>query len=391
MRSSVRTVADLGPEDLEAWRDLAARALQPNPMFEPECLVPAARHLDGSGGALVVAEEDGAWHACVPVRRAPSWRALRRPVLTTAVRRMIYDGTPLVDADRSAEALRCLLGGMRTEARAERAGIAVLDWVDDGPVALELARAARTAGAVLRVYETWERPMARRRARLDLRSQHSRKFLYNVRRLRRQLGEAGGAPVHMTDRSDVGEAVDVLLGLEAGGYKGASGLAVDANPGERQWFSAMCDGFRGEGRLHLYTLDVGGRTVAAQLLVRGGEGLFLLKTVYDEAYGAFSPGIQLHLDVIGHVHEATGAAWIDTCTYPGNETLLRLYPDRHTVASVVVAVGGAVDRSVLRAVTAARRALGRSRRTTGRITGRAPSSAEPAGRSATATLATAVR
>lgn len=394
MRASVRAVADLVPGELEAWRDLAVRALQPNPMFEPECLVPAARHLAGNDDVSLVvaeAEEDGRWHGCVPVRRAPSWRALRRPVLTTAVRRMIYDGTPLVDAGRSPEALACLVGGLRVASRAGQPGVAVLEWVDDGPVVPGLRRAARSAGAVLRVYESWERPVVLRRRSLRADERRSGKFLRNVRRLRRRLAAREGGPVQLTDRSRTAGAVDVLLSLESSGYKGAAGLAVGAVPGEREWFVAMCDGFRRQGRLHLYTLDVGRRVVAAQLLLRGDRGFFSLKTAYDERFAPYSPGIQLHLDVMERAGEATDAEWIDTCTYPGNETLLRLYPDRRSVASVVVATGGVTDRSVLRAVTAARTALGRNRRTSGRITGRALSSAAPAGRSATAAVATAVR
>jgi CelD/BcsL family acetyltransferase involved in cellulose biosynthesis len=392
MRASIRAVVDLAPGDLEAWRDLAARAFQPNPMFEPECLVPAARHLVGSDDVfVVVAEEDGSWMGCVPVRRAASWRAVRRPVLTTAVRRMIYDGTPLVDARRSAEALACLLGGLQGAARTGEPGVAVLEWVDDGPVALDLGRAARSAGAVLRVYESWERPMVLRRDSVGLTGAHSAKFLRNLRRLRRRLATAEGGVVQLTDRSATKSAVDVLLSLESSGYKGAAGVAVGAVPGEREWFVAMCDGFREQGRLHLSTLDVGGRVVAAQLLVRGDGGFFSLKTAYDERVGPYSPGIQLHLDVMEHIRQATDAQWIDTCTYPGNETLLRLYPDRRSVASMVVATGGVTDRSVLRAVTAARRALGRNRRAAGRTTGMVANHAAPAGRSAMAAVATAVR
>lgn len=382
MRSSVRAVSTLGPADLDAWRDLAARAVQSNPLFEPECLAPAARHVDGGRDiAVAVAEEDGTWYACVPVRPARSWRAVRRPVLTTAVRRMTYDATPLVDADRPAEALAAVLRGLRAHARAGGPGLVVLDWHDDGPALTALEEAGRAAGVVHRRYHAWERPMVHLGGELDLSTMHSGKFRYNVRRMRRRLAEAEGSPVRMTDRRDAPEAVDLLLALEAGGYKGTTGVAIDANPGERQWFSAMCHEFRRQGRLRLYTLDVGPRAVAAELLLLGQRGLFLLKTVYDEAYAEYSPGIQLHLDVVGHEHDAGEVSWIDTCTYEGNDTLLRLYPDRRAVASVVVATGGLLDRSYLRAVAAARAALGRDRASAAVIAGgaRVAAGTAPAG------------
>lgn len=392
MKPAFVSPGDLSPDDLAAWRDLAARSVQPNPLFEPECVVPAVQHLAGRDAVLLaVAEEGGRWYACVPLSPAPAWRRLRRPVLTSAVRRMIYDGTPLVDAERSVESLTTLLRGLRAAARGDRPGLVVLDWVDDGPAAADLRQASRSAGTVHRSYEVWERPMVLRDRSATAGQVHSAKFLRNLRRLRRRLASAEGGEVRLTDRSATEDAVQLLLAMESGGYKGATGVAADAVPGEREWFTAMCDGFREQGRLHVYTLDAGPRVVAVNLLVRGHEGLFSLKAAYDETFADYSPGVQLHLDVIDHVLDRTDVEWIDTCTYAGNETLLRLYPDRRTVASLVVATGGVADRSALRAVTAARSALGRTRRANGRMTGSAASSAAPSGRRAVAAVATAVR
>jgi hypothetical protein len=354
---------DLDDEQVDAWRDLAARAVQPNPLFEPECLVPAALHLtEGESMALVTASEDGAWHGCFPVQPARSWRSVRRPVFTTQVRRMIYEATPLVDGVRAEESLTCMLGGLRDVARRDRPGLLVLDWLDEGPVAARLQEGCRTAGVVHRAFDAWQRPMLYRRGDLSLREHHTKKFLHNASRLRRRLAEAEGAEVRLVDRSDDPAAVGILLGLEAGGYKGRNGVATVHHRGETEWFEAMCDGFRARGRLHLHTLDVGDRPIAAQLLVRAGDGLFMLKVAYDEAYAAYSPGVQLHLDAVGHLYSVTDAGWVDSCTYRGNETMLRLYPDRRAVTTVVLATGGAADRLTLRGVSAARVALGRRRR-----------------------------
>ena len=55
-------VLELRPRDADVarWRDLAARAADPNPFFEPELLLPAVRHLKGGGEVrLLVAERAG--------------------------------------------------------------------------------------------------------------------------------------------------------------------------------------------------------------------------------------------------------------------------------------------------------------------------------------------
>lgn len=392
MRGALVRIGELGPPEVAAWEELAARAAQPNPLFEPACLVPAARHLPGGDDmAVAVAEEGGRWYGCLPLCPAPSWRALRRPVLTNQLRRMIYNATPLVDGERTAEAATCLLAGLRTAARSGAPGLIVIDWMDAGPVAASVRDACRRTGAVHRVYRSWERPVLVRHPDTGRRDRHSPKALRNIRRMRRLLGEAEDAAVALADHSTDPGGVETLLSLEDGGYKGRDGLAVLRHPGEPEWFRAMCDGFRGEGRLHVHTLEVGGRPVAAQLSLRAQDAVFVLKSAFDEAFAAYSPGVQLHLDVMDHLASTTDATLIDTCTYEGNDTLARLYPDRREVASVAVATGGLADRATLRAVSVARRALRRNPRATDRTAGSAARTAAPSPRTAVDALATARR
>ena len=104
------TVGELTDHDEFRWRTLAERAGQPNPLSEPDCVVPAAEHLkNGPAILLVLAEEDEYLFGCLPVQRFGRWRGLRRPVLSSEVRRMQYDGTPLLDRDRGRDAIRAML------------------------------------------------------------------------------------------------------------------------------------------------------------------------------------------------------------------------------------------------------------------------------------------
>jgi hypothetical protein len=387
MRSAIVPIRELGSSEIAAWAALGDRAIQPNPLFEPTCLVPAARYLpNGTDMTVVVAEEGGRWYGCMPLCPAPSWRALHRPVLVNQLRRMIYDATPLLGRERTQETAACLLAGLRTAARGGAPGLVVLDWLDQGPAARSLREACDRAGVPNRVYHSWERPMLYRRGGTGHRDRHSGKSFRNVRRMRRRLAAEWGTVV-MIDRSVAREGTEILLALENQGYKGRTGVAVLQHPGEPEWFREMCDGFRAERRLHVQTLEVGGQPLAAQLVLRAQDGLFVLKSAFDESFAAYSPGVQLHLDATDHLQGTTDAAWIDTCTYEGNDTLARLYPDRRAVASVVAATGDIGDRAALRAVSLARRALRRSREARARIT----RTAAPSSRTAVAALATAKR
>jgi hypothetical protein len=138
------------------------------------------------------------------------------------------------------------------------------------------------------------------------------------------------------------------MSIETAGYKGRIGVDVNSHPGEGEWLREMCLRFRESNRLLLYSLQVEDSVAAMQLIVRAGEGLFGLHVTYDEDYSKFSPGIQLHLEVIDSFHNSTDAQWLDSCATEGNETFHWVYPDLRTVSTLLVAFGGPVDRFYVR-------------------------------------------
>jgi hypothetical protein len=92
-----------------------------------------------------------------------------------------------------------------------------------------------------------------------------------------------------------------------------------------------------------------------EIWLRGGDGLFLMKISFDEKYKRFGPGVLLQISAMHYFHSQTDAMWIDTCTSPDNELLLRLYPDRRRIESLFIVLGRSlVDRAVIWAFIAAR-------------------------------------
>lgn len=367
MRGYRVPVRELTDAETNAWQELAERAVEPNPFSEPGCLVPAARHLpNGADITLVIAEEAGRFFGCFPTVRIPaglrpstSWGGVRRPAFTTEVLRLHYDGTPLLSADRGVEAAEALLSALGVRDRHANAGILVFEKLDaNGPVSSCFAAAASALELPICTYHSWSCPIVRRRPALTYREIHGGKFLRNLGRLRRQLDEKLGGEVRLVDRSADASAIDTLIALESAGWKGRAGVALTSHPGEPQWLRELCDRFRSEGRLVLYCLQAGDAVVAMQLMLRGGEGLFLLQLTYDEQWAHYRPGLQLHLDAIDRFHREMDTQWLDTCTSEGNETLLRMYPDRRTVSTVIIAVGGQIDRLFVRAALVPYRLLG---------------------------------
>ena len=136
VRGRILDVAHLSPPDEAAWRDLAQRAVEPNPFYEPDCLIPAARHQTfGAEIQLVVAEDGDRFYGVLPIRHVSRWHKLRYPIVTTQVRRMIYQGTPLIDAERGIEAARALLEALVQERGAGKSRVLALQELTDGVVA----------------------------------------------------------------------------------------------------------------------------------------------------------------------------------------------------------------------------------------------------------------
>lgn len=347
----VRLVRSLTSRQLAAWKELAAAALEPNPLFEPDCVVPAARHLPGGSQIAVVTAEaaDGTMLGCMPVRPSVRWPPASVPTLTTDVRRMTYLGTPLVAPTQPGDALRAMVHALLVARHRTGGRLAEVRWLHGGPVGRMLRHSFEDLGLAYTVSESFDRPFVLRRA-------DGAYFDFNARyrsvlkRRRRQLGEALGGEVELRDRAGTPEALEALIELESRGYKGAQGIALATAPGEPDQFRAMVRAFAADGRLQLLSLEAAGRTAAMQVAVRGGEGLFALKVAYDEELARFGPGVELQRGSIDHFHECSDSAWIDSCTYAGNELLERLYPDRRPIVSYLVGLGGPAERALIKAL-----------------------------------------
>lgn len=356
IRGRIVTVRKISPADERAWRELAARAMEPNPFFEPDCLIPAAAHQTfGEEIRLVVAEQEGRFLACFPVRHVRRWK-FPYPILTSQVRRMGYLGTPLVDPEGGTEAVAALLGALVGLRRTATARLLVIDGMTgEGPVSDLLREAAARLDLPMRVFETHDRGMLVRRDEPTYDNVHSSKTRYNIRRQRRLLEKELSSDINLVDRADDPSAIAEYIEMEASGYKARTGVAMTTVPGEPEYFSEMCERFAKVGRLHVLALEAEGRTLAMEIWLRAGEGLFLMKISFDEKYSRFGPGVLLQMAAMQYFHANTDTTWIDTCTSPDNTLLLRLYPDRRRIESLFVVLGRSpVDRAVIRTFTAAR-------------------------------------
>lgn len=358
---------DITPAVVEAWRDLGARAAEPNPCNEPDFVLPAMRHLpDGHRVKLLVAMAGDQMDACLPVLPVARWRK-KVPLPALAAWNHPYQllGSPLVDRTRPVEALTALLR-LRGMKRAPALFLSIEDMGDGGPVAAALTEAAAAVrGRVLR-WESWERAtLTRADAAPPAAGRHKR-----VRRQRRALEREAG-PATVVDRAQQEGVVERFMALEASGWKGRAGTALTSRPGDAAFFREVCERFTRAGRLEMRCLEVASGPVAMQTALRAGDGIFHFKVAFDETYGDYSPGVQLLVDFADGFPEET-IGFRDSCTAASNVTESQVWPGRRALSTAVVPFASPTGRTAVRALSAAR-GRGRNKDEHG------PGAEEPAG------------
>ena len=264
---------------------------------------------------------------------------LRYPIVTTQVRRMIYQGTPLIDAERGIEAAKALLEALVQERGAGKSRVLALQELTAGVVAEIFRDAASAMNLPLFVFESFERGLLRRQEPSGVFACAQPQDVSEPSPQAAQSGKGAGGTVEVVDRGNDPEAIDDYVRLEAAGYKADAGVAMVTVPGEPEFFREMCERFSAAGRLHLPSLSDGNKTVAMIAWIRGGDSLFQFKWSYDEDFARFSPGLILHTEVMRHFQDETDADLLDSCTWAGNEMISRLYPDRRRITSYFIILG----------------------------------------------------
>jgi CelD/BcsL family acetyltransferase involved in cellulose biosynthesis len=164
----------------------------------------------------------------------------------------------------------------------------------------------------------------------------------NLRRCEARLAAQGKlSPVRLAPGDDLAAWTQQFLRLEASGWKGREGSALDCREDDRRFVAEVFpEAFR-RGRLLITGLDLDGRPLARHVMLTGGEGAFTFKIAYDEAYAKCSPGIVAEVDNVRQFMETPGPRWIDSNTARENESYGRVWKDRCTFQRVAVGAGGA--------------------------------------------------
>lgn len=359
MRNAVRTLtlSAVDADAMTAWQELADRAAEPNPFLRPDFVLSSIAGREEEGILVVVAGPDG-WLACLPLRRARSWRRQPLPVLTNWLPQYSYLAAPLVAADAVTEGVEGLADFVQGE---RRAAAMVLDPLHtEGPVTRALLDALKARGLAPFVYAEHERAALHRRPEPtyleEAASSKRRKELRRQRRgLERDVGE-----VRLLDQSHDPPSYDRFLALERESWKGEMGTALADIEADAAFFREMCARMAAHGHAQLLELRAGEVTAAMQINLVDGGHLFGFKVAFDHKLARYSPGALLEVDALDAFHASPTTMWADSCAAPDNDLMNALWPDRLRVQTVLIPTGAPhakLLRPSLRAERGARRAV----------------------------------
>ncbi|HEY5025200.1 MAG TPA: GNAT family N-acetyltransferase [Acidimicrobiales bacterium] len=354
METRLVKVKGISAADERAWRALAARAMEPNPYFEPDFLMLCAKHFQGyADTTLVVAEEQGSFVGVLPIVRFDRPNLPPRHVASmigapTAVRSL---GTPLIDGDCGDAAMGALLDALA--GAAEKSGWPGIVSVDrmgnDGPLIESLHRMCEKRGFPVFTKEAWDRGVVRRGGKWErpLRKTRERQ----IAQKRRAMMRDSGKEVTLVDRTLDPSVVDDFLVMEMTGWKGREGgLAFAKDEHKVAWLHEWHQRWAPTGRLTVLSLQLEEIPVAIEFFVRAGDGIFCFRGAYDDSYSKYGPGLMVFADCMAYLLEHTDAGWMDSATDKDNAFLLEILPERRNLSVLYIGVGGILDKTVVRAL-----------------------------------------
>jgi len=326
----------------DEWRDLAARALEPNVFYEPAFALAAARVFGAAAGALLVwsgARERqliGFFPARIETRRY----GYKLPLIVGWTHAYAPLGVPLVEREAAEPALAALLAHIA----AEPALPALLLWPalrTDGPFAAALdtiLRRAQMPAVDLNGYQRALLAPGGNRAHYVEQALGKRKRS-QLRRFLRRLSEIGAVLFTTASEPDaVAAALADFLALEASGWKGRAGTAIGRRDDLRGFVVAAAGDLAAQSEIAIKRLLLDGRPIAAAIVLRSGRAAWFWKIAYDEDFARFSPGVLLTAALSEDLAADESLAYADSCAPADHAMIDHIWRERMSVGDRLIAV-----------------------------------------------------
>lgn len=265
------------------WRDLAGRALEANPFFEPDFALPAAQHLVDFRDAPVLLIWSGAAAARRLVGFVPARlqrRLLGHDELVGWSNPRLGVATPLIDAEQAGQVIAALLHAPGRWGLANTQNLQLHHLDLDGPLLRSLLQMAEHTGHAASL-----RPEPGSLATTGA---------PDLAALRHGLSRHG--KLHFSEsgsRQELRDMVELHLALEASGSLARAGAAALQDIRESAFLRAMTRNLARSHRCRIGLLTLDGEPVAGAILVGRGPRLWLYSGAEEDRFASFAPLAQL--------------------------------------------------------------------------------------------------
>lgn len=136
----------------------------------------------------------------------------------------------------------------------------------------------------------------------EYQSSRDRKFVKDLLRRRRRLGEQGPVELELLTpaENELGALLEDGFRLESSGHKLEGGTAILSRLETRSFYTQIARWAAQKGSLRLAFLRVGERRIAFELLVADGGRVYNLKGGYDVDFRVFAPGKVIAYEILKH-------------------------------------------------------------------------------------------
>jgi CelD/BcsL family acetyltransferase involved in cellulose biosynthesis len=330
----------------KAWADLPAVATEPNPFAESWFMRPAIANLGTSPQDRMIA----VWHGpdllgLLPVTMARRYGRLPIHHVENWLHYHCFYGAPLIRTGQETAFWSAALAELDSATWASNFFHIV--GLDPTGAAMNALSKVRRADIVHRT----ERAMLR--STLDPEAYFSthvrQKKRKELRRLRSRLEEAGTVQFEtLSAKGSVSAWITDFLTLEASGWKGRGGSALDHAHNTRTFFTQALTGAHQASKLAMLRLSLDGEPIAMLVNFMTPPGCFAFKIAFAEDYARFSPGVLIKIENLKILNQRE-IEWTDSCAVEDHPMINSLWADRREIVRVTVPLSGPTRHLVFHA------------------------------------------
>ena len=331
------------------WAELAAHASEPNPFAEHWFLRPAIRHFETrSDDRMIGIWRDTMLIGMLPVTQATQYGRMPIRHVENWVHYHCFLGTPLVRASYEPLFWTTVLASL-DEAEWGSNFLHIIGMDLHGSVLAGL-RGARRVDIVHRTERAMLRSGITSAVYYDTNVRQKKRK--ELRRLRSRLDELGEvAFTELTSDAPVGAWANDFLALEASGWKGRVGSALNADTTTKAFFGEVVSGAHRAGKLEMLRMTHDGKSIAMLVNFITPPGAYAFKIAFDESYARFSPGVQIKIENLKTL-DRSDILWTDSCAVEDHPMINSLWAERREIVRVTVPLAGARRKAVFHAARA---------------------------------------